>query len=308
MTSEVNTRYDGTGGNSPQWYPSRYGADDELGSANELTPQRTLRALQIPRQGTIFQLAQLLEPGIPAYPPRGWSQLILAHGALDDMVLAPDTTRPSYFEEQVTQTYQIGCHLDALGHLGIDGRFYNGHHYSDIFDPTGLTKLGIEHAQPWVAKGVCLDIAGLVGQKMLEEGFVVYPDHLESACERQGVEIEAGDVVLFHTGWSSLWNVDNERYGALEPGLGWEAGHWLTDRRISLAGADNWCLEVWPPERDECPLVVHQHLLAETGTYIVENLKTQELVDSSAWEFLFMLAPNRTKGSTGSMAAPIAIT
>jgi kynurenine formamidase len=101
--------------------------------------------------------------------------------------------------------------------------------------------------------------------------------------------------------------VDNERYGALEPGLGWDAAHWLTDRRISLAGADNWCLEVWPPEREDAPLVVHQHFLAETGTYIIENIRTEELVRGGIGEFLFVLTPNRTKGSTGSMAAPVAI-
>jgi kynurenine formamidase len=300
--------YDGTGGASPRWWPSRYGADDQRGAGNELTPDRVLRALRIPRQGRTIELAQMLEPGIPAYPPRGWHQLILAHGALDEAVLAPETTRPSYFEEHVSQTYQIGCHLDGLGHLGIDGRFYNGHHYQDIYAPTGLKRLGIEHAPPWAARAVCLDIAGLLGEDMLVEGFAIDPDHLEAACKRQGgIEIGPGDVVLIHTGWSKLWNVDNERYAALEPGLGWDAAHWLTDRRISLAGADNWCLEVWPPEREGSPLVVHQHLLAETGTYIIENIRTEELVQGGIDEFLFMLTPNRTKGSTGSMAAPVAI-
>jgi kynurenine formamidase len=300
--------YDGNGAASPRWWPSRYGATDEFGTGNELTPERLLRALQIPRRGVSIGLAQLLEPGIPAYPPRGWHQLVLAHGSLEETVLAPDTTRPSYFEEHVTQSYQIGCHLDGLGHLGIDGRFYNGMHYKDIYDPTGLKRLGIENAPPWIARGVCLDIAGLLGKDMLEEGFAIDPDHLEAACRRQGdLEIGPGDVVLFHTGWSKLWKVDNERYGALEPGIGWDAGHWLTDRRISLAGADNWCLEVWPPEREDAPLAVHQHLLAETGTYIIENIKTQELVDGAINEFLFVLTPNKTKGSTGSMAAPVAV-
>jgi kynurenine formamidase len=149
---------------------------------------------------------------------------------------------------------------------------------------------------------VCLDIATLENTEMLEEGFAITPDHIEAACERQEIEIRARDVVLFHTGWSKLWKVDTDRYGALEPGLGWDAAHWLTDRRISLAGADNWCLEVWPPAKEGCPLVVHQHLLCETGTYIIENLKTKELVDNRHWEFLFLLSPNKTKGSTGSMA------
>jgi len=304
--SETN-RYDRTGAKSPKWWPSRYGADDRAGSANELTPERVLAALKLPRSGKILDLAQLLEPGIPAYPPRGWNQLVLAHGSLEEGVLAPETTRPSYFEEHVSQTYQIGCHLDGLGHLGIDGRYYNGLHYHEIYEPTGLTDLGIEHARPWLARAVCLDIASLENTPMLEEGFVITPDHIEAACKRQGVDIEGGDVVLFHTGWSKLWKVDNERYGALEPGLGWDAAHWLTDRRISLAGADNWCLEVWPPQEPGALLVVHQHLLAETGTYILENIKTQELVDGGHSEFLFVLTPIRTKGSTGSMAAPLAV-
>ena len=56
---------------------------------------------------------------------------------------------------------------------------------------------------------------------------------------------------------------------------------------------------MWPPEAPGALLVVHQHLLAETGTYILENIKTKELVDGGHSEFLFVLAPNRTKGSTG---------
>jgi kynurenine formamidase len=299
--------YDGNGKDSPRWWPSRYGADDELGAGNELTPERVMEALRIPRRGEVIELAQLLEPGIPAYPPRGWHQLILAHWTLDGYMLDPDTTQPTSFDEQVSQTYQIGCHLDGLGHFGVDGRHYNGHHYKDFYDPSGLTRLGIEKARPWLAKGVCLDIAGLLGEGMLNEGFAIGPDHIEAACERQDVRIGPGDVVLFHTGWSKLWMVDNERYGALEPGLGWEGAHWLTDRRISLAGADNWCLEVWPPERENHLLVVHQHLIAETGTYILENIKTLPLVEREISEFLFVMAPNKTKGSTASMVSPLAV-
>jgi kynurenine formamidase len=300
--------YDGSGPSSPQWWPSRYGADDEVGAGNELTPERTLAALRIPKQGRIIELAQLLEPDIPAYPPRRWHQLLLAHNTLEERTsLRGHVSRPSSIEEHVTSSYQIGCHLDGLGHVGVAGRFYNGLHYREIFTPTGLTRLGIEHAPQWVARGVCLDIAALEGTTMLEEGFVITPDHLEAACRRQGVEIGAGDVVLLHTGWSELWMVDNARYGALEPGLGWDAAHWLTDRRISLAGADNWCLEVWPPEREGSTLVVHQHLLAETGTYILENLTTKPLVSGGISEFLFLLSPCKTRGSTASLAAPLAV-
>jgi hypothetical protein len=46
--------YDGRGRDSPQWWPSRYGAEDELGAGNELTPERAMAALKIPKEGRVI--------------------------------------------------------------------------------------------------------------------------------------------------------------------------------------------------------------------------------------------------------------
>jgi kynurenine formamidase len=299
--------YDGNGARSPQWWPSRYGADDELGAGNELTPERTLAALKLPVEGRCIELAQLLEEGVPAYPPRDWKQLILAHGALEQNLLGPGTNDMSYFEEHISATYHIGCHLDGLGHVGIVDRFYNGNKYGDIYTPTGLKKLGIHNVKPWVTRGVLLNIAKLLGTERLDEGFVITPEHLEGAEEAQGVKVQAGDVVLLHTGWGDLWTEDIERYEHVEPGAGWDAAHWLTDRRVSLVGADNWAFEVIPPERPDRPFAVHQHVLAETGTHILENIVTAELAETGRAEFLFVLTVQKSKGSTGAMASPVAV-
>lgn len=304
MTGHV---YDGLGSASPQWWPSRYGPDDELGAGNELTPERTLAALQLPREGRTIELAQLLEEGVPAFPPRTWKQVVLAHGALDGTKMAPEGSQMTYFEEQAFGTYHIGCHVDGLGHVGIDGHFYNGHHYKDFYTAKGLTKFGVETMRPWVSRGVCLDIAKLLGTERLDEGFVITPDHLEQACEAQGVQIGAGDVVLLHTGWGELWSTDIEHYEHVEPGAGWDAAHWLTDRRVSLVGADNWAFEVIPFERPGGVFIVHQHLLAEAGTHILENIRTTELVAGGHSEFLFVLTVQKSKGSTGAMASPVAV-
>jgi kynurenine formamidase len=303
----VSQGYNGRGSASPQWWPSRYGAGDELGAGNELTPERTLAALRIPREGRTIELAQLLEEDVPAFPPRTWKQLILGHGALDAKKLAPEGSQMTYFEEQVTGTYQIGCHVDGLGHVGIDGRFYNGRHYQDFYTAQYLTELGVEKMRPWVTRGVCLDIAGLLGTEMLDEGFVITPDHLEEACRSQAVQIGAGDVVLLHTGWGALWDTDVQRYEHVEPGAGWDAAHWLTDRRVSLVGADNWAFEVIPFEREDGVFAVHQHLLAETGTHILENSTTTELAAGNFSEFLFLQTVQKTKGSTAVMASPVAV-
>ena len=302
-------RYDGHGGDSPQWWPSRYGADDERGSGNELNPELTLAALQIPKEGRTIELAQTLFEGAAAIPPRTWKQLIAAHGVLEERLMGsePGGDDLSYFEEHVFTSYHIGCHLDALGHVGIKDRFYNGRHYKDIYEPNGLKELSIENVQPWVTRGVCLDIAAVAEADRLDEGFAITVDHLEEAQREQGIEIKAGDVVLLHTGWGGLWSTDVKRYEAAEPGCSWDAAHYLTDKRVSLVGADNWGFEVLPFEREERPFAVHQHLLAETGTHIVENLTTSELVAAGAAEFLFLLTVQKTKGSSAGAASPVAV-
>jgi kynurenine formamidase len=299
--------YDGRGGASPQWWPSRYGPDDERGAANELTPERTLQALRLPTEGRAIELAQLLTEDVPAFPPRFWKQTVLGHGALEATRLGPGGSDVSYFEEQVTGTYHIGCHVDGLGHVGINGHFYNGNHYKDFYTPKGLTKFGTETMTPWVCRGVVLNIAEAVGTEQLAGGHVITPADLEQACAAQGVEVRAGDVVLLHTGWGVKWDQDIHAYEEAEPGAGWDAAHWLTDRRVSLVGADNWAFEVIPFEREDGIFAIHQHLLAETGTHILENIKTQELVETGRSEFLFCLTPQKTKGSTGAIAAPVAV-
>jgi kynurenine formamidase len=103
---------------------------------------------------------------------------------------------------------------------------------------SGLRTLGIEHAGSWIAQGICLDIAAAVGV-----------EHLEEPCRRQDIAVSAGDVVFLHTGWARFYEADGDRYLDAEPGAGWDAAHWLTDRRVSLVGADNWGFEAVPPSR-----------------------------------------------------------
>jgi kynurenine formamidase len=307
VTQEREAPYDGTGGQSPRWWPSRYGTGDQLGAGNEITPERTLAALSLPATGTMIELGQVLDAEIPTFPPRTFDQTILAHGVMERLPIAPGDNDVGWLEERVHQPYQIGCHVDGLAHIGIGGHFYNGHHYSEFYAIGGVTMLGIERTRPWICRGVCLDVAGLVGEAVLPAGFVITPEHLEAACERQGIEVRAGDALLVHTGWAALWMKDNATYGSVEPGVGWDGAHWVTDRRPSIVGADNWSFEPIPFEDPRRPYVVHQHLIAETGTSILENIDTAGLVAGRHWEFLFTLAVPKVRGATAGLAAPVAI-
>ena len=51
-------------------WPSRYGADDQAGTLNEITPGKVLEAVGLVRQGPVHDLAHALHHDIPAFPGR----------------------------------------------------------------------------------------------------------------------------------------------------------------------------------------------------------------------------------------------
>jgi kynurenine formamidase len=291
-----------TFGQSDTWYPSRWGADDQRGAANRLTPAKVLEARNLITQGTVYQLGRVYEPGMPMFGTRHYSLRI------------PYPFRPAgrnqmiYHDEIISgELGQIGTQFDGLGHIGIDDRFYNGNRRTDFATAEGLTRLGVEHAGPMVTRGVLIDVAGYKGVARLDGGYEITVADLTGALARQGTTVRPGDVVVLHTGWGSLWMQDNARFAATEPGLGLDAGQWLVDAGITMAGADTWGVEVVPNPDAALAFPVHQLLLPRNGIYILENLVTEELARDNAYEFAFVFAPLRLKGATGSPGNPIAI-
>jgi kynurenine formamidase len=52
---------------------------------------------------------------------------------------------------------------------------------------------------------------------------------------------------------------------------------------------------------------VHQILLPQHGIFILENMKTDELVKDKAWEFMFVLGHSRITGAVQAIINPVAI-
>ncbi len=69
-----------------------------------------------------------------------------------------------------------------------------------------------------MGRGVLLDIAALEGVEWLQAGFAIQPSHLEAAMARQGgVEVGAGDILIFRTGWRRYWLARAQRQGVPGP-------------------------------------------------------------------------------------------
>jgi kynurenine formamidase len=284
------------------WYPSRWGAADQRGAANRLTPAKVLDAKALITKGTVYQLGRVYEAGMPLFGTRHYS-LKIPYG-----FPMPGKNQASYHDDIISgELAQIGTQFDGLGHVGIGDLFYNGNKRSDFVTPDGFKKLGIENVGPIVTRGVLIDVAKYKGVASLNAPYAITVADLTGALQRQKVDIRPGDVVLIHTGWGALWMKDNAKFGASSPGISVQAGEWLVGKEVVVVGADNWGVEAFPSQDPNVSAPVHQLFLAKNGIYIHENLATEVLARDSVYEFAYIFSPLRLKGATGSPGNPIAI-
>jgi kynurenine formamidase len=296
------------------WFPSRYGAGDQLGALNEISLEQVVRAARLVCEGRVYDLAHVLDEHVPAFPGRSFRQH-LTTSAHQENARRPDhgvlggwgENDVNWMVEITSSTSQLGTHLDGLNHLQIGQRCYNGFALPEIIEAYGTNKLGMETVPQIVTRGVLLDIAALKGISRLEPGYVITVDDAKHALERQNLELRAGDAVLFHTGWGALWMTDNDLYLSGEPGAGLALANWLVERRVALSGCDTWSYGAVPFENPNRPFEVPQTLNVKHGVFILENLKLEALARDAVSEFMFVVSHAKLRGATGAWVAPLAI-
>src|SRR5207344_203901 len=60
-------------GQTDNWFPSRWGAADQRGAANRITPAKVLEAKSLITRGTVYQLGHVYESGMPMFGTRHFS-------------------------------------------------------------------------------------------------------------------------------------------------------------------------------------------------------------------------------------------
>jgi kynurenine formamidase len=290
---------------------SRWGAEDQIGAGNLLTVERRLAALHSVKSGRLYDLSHEIGANAPYLLPNQTPYLLSIWASFRDSIKrrrkAGATNDAGTNLERVEMTMHVGTHIDALGHFSIGDRLYNGLNADEIVTDWGLDKLGIEHAPPMIARGVLLDVAGLDGGQHLNPGRAVAPDELKRAADAAGIAIQAGDIVLIRTGWGRYFGTDNARYLDGEPGIDVPAARWLTQQDVVAIGCDNMAVEVMPNPDRSLMMPVHQHVLAEAGVYLIENLALDELARDRVGNFCFILLATKYKGATGCPVRPVAL-
>ena len=261
---------------------------------NHLTDAKRAAALSLVREGRLYDLGRVLDESVPVFPGRYFRQTLVttAHHANHDGGLGDN--KVNWVVESISGTTQLGTHLDALSHLQIGDRGYNGWTVREVAETWGVNRLGIETVPQIVTRGHLVDVS--------DRG----PGDVIGVADVAGVEPEPGDAVLFHTGWGAHWE-DPETYLSGEPGPGMELAAWLVERGVALTGCDTWSYGPVPAEDPDRPFEVPQTLNVRHGVFIVENLDTSALAADGVREFALVLTHPKLRGATGSWTSPIAL-
>ncbi|NYE64171.1 kynurenine formamidase [Duganella sp. 1224] len=264
-----------------------------------------LKAARLIKTGKTYPLAVPVSKDLPAFRHRSFKLYNIQPGEQ-----AGKTTGPNQFtfkDELAVAWTGVGTQLNGIGHIGINHVYYNGNRAEDFVTVEGVKKLGVEKVPPLVARAVVLDMVAHFGVDIVPGGTAITVADIEATLARQGLTIEAGDVVLFNTGWLELIGKDHQQFLEVEPGIDMDAARWLAARDIVAFGGDTWASEVYPnPSGEEFP--VNQFMLAQRGIYNLELIDTRALVRDRVYECLFVLGQPLYVGSTQVNVNPVALT
>jgi kynurenine formamidase len=280
----------------------RWGADDELGTLNYITPQKRIAAAKLVREGRALSIARDL-----------------------DKVQSPNNPQPVRHSMCYQSHYPIGCvdavvidthgfaltHLDAVAHVYRGDDVYNNRSAAAVALPSGLN-FGDILAQKdgMFTRGVLLDICAVRGAAWLDPGDGVSADDLRAAESRQGITVESGDCIFVYTGLQKREASEGPENLGMRVGIMPDAIRFMHEREIAVYSGD--CVDAFPnPYSARYAIYFHAIALAAMGLILLDIPALEPLAELcnklERSEFLLTMAPLRLKGGTGCPVNPIAL-
>ena len=304
-----------------------FGPDDQLGTANFLTPERVAAAARLIRSGRRFGLDHPITAFEP-YPTG--TRRALEHHVFSNNEWHRDDWVDSFYLQSSSQ-------LDALRHIGHPQHgFYNG--LSPEQNSPESVRLGVHNyaASGLAGRGVLLDVPRFFAAQGLDydasSTVVIDSTMLDAIAESQGVTWSGGEMLLLRTAWAEQYLAKTPEQRLItpwrqSPGLAQrnETLRWLWDHEISLVAADNLAVEAdpvidsdfrtpgeTPPSKGvDHSGMLHRPLIALLGMAMGELWKLDELAADCAadgvYEFFVTCKPLNLVGGVGSPPNAIAI-
>ncbi|MEE2638677.1 MAG: cyclase family protein [Acidobacteriota bacterium] len=281
----------------------RWGADDELGTLNLITDESRRAA------------AGLVEDGVSV------SMALEANTQRDALNANPfqHTLSTSRFTEHEVagDVYSVQyhgfahSHVDGLPHFAHDGQMYNGFPVSGLRED-GAERLGVHNMENGiVTRGVLIDMPRHRGVDFLEPGTAITVEDLEGWEQATGITVGSGDVLLIRTGrWEAVRQLGQWNFVERAAGSHASVAKWLKERDVAVIGSDG-VSDVMPSGIEGLANPLHELVIVGLGMPILDNLDldtvAREANTRERWEFMFVGAPLKVRGGTGSPLNPLAI-
>jgi kynurenine formamidase len=289
----------------------RWGADDQRGTLNFITPAVVARSAAAVVTGEAFSLGMDLSPAGP--------QTGIVAGRINPLrtmlainkPIRPAGDSPAYSDDIVTVPLQGATHWDALSHMSRGGLLYNGIP-AEVIGTEGATKLGIDAAGVIFSRGVLLDVARHEQVDKLPDRYEITNQVLRDVEKAQGTPVADGDIVLIRTGaCGAFLRGDRAGYRAEPSGLVYDAPLFFSDRNVAAVAIDNMPAELRSPDPADVDLPVHVLCLIMMGLPLGENWVLEDLAAACGqdrrYSFLLSATPERFVYSTGGMVNPVAV-
>jgi len=278
----------------------RWGADDERGTLNFVTHEHALRAASLIRSGRIVAASHTLNMAATVHKPRpGYHRMLYRedrNSAVDAVMIEP-------------HGYEI-THIDALGHVAMDGVAYNDRPFAEIVTRDGLLFGSVlPLAAGIVTRGVLLDIPRSQGRDWVAHGEEITAADLDRAEAWAGITVGRGDALLVRTGLEPREAVTGPLPNEVRAGVGVDTLEWLHRREVCLFGGD--CIDQLPSGVPGYTHPLHAVGLGRMGLVLVDHIAVEELaaacIDEDRWEFFLSIAPLKIPKATGSPVNPLCI-
>ena len=217
--------------------------------------------------------------------------------------------------------------IDAIGHIGRDGKLFGGLDAAAATSNTDGIGTGPDHVGANLAidqfptdlivnRGILLDVARFVNgdARPLDSHAEVTADLLERTAKHQRVTLKKGDTVFIRTGYGPLFKANPSVYADpnASPGPSVGGAKFLIDHGARVVGDDTLTFEMRPPiinpgKPNFQVFPVHMLVIADSGVYIIENLNLEELSQAKAYEFVAVVPPLKILGGTGSALRAFAL-
>lgn len=277
---------------------NRWGADDEVGAVNLITPEKRVQAASLVRSGRSVSLSR----DVPTVPGRN-NPMPATHWlrVMDTAVV--DHIGISYHGYVTT-------HVDALCHVWDEGGMWNGRDPRVEVTSQGARFGGIQHWREGITtRGVLLDVPKFRGEPSVTIEKPVHGSELEAIAKAQGVEIEPGDALVVYSG-REAWQAANPTWSGYRPpspGLHASCLPFVRDHDVAVLV---WDLMDAAPNEYGMTWTMHGAIFAY-GVALVDNALLQPLAEACAaegrYEFMLTFAPLPVVGGTGSPINPIAL-